>query len=105
MRSKGAISRGFILPDGKIAKHGTQHDDVAMEFISENHLLDKYDKSRYRDICDFMIFEMGALKVGSNSGNPKVITFCEEKMTKEQWVYILYYQNMGYRLDAVVDKY
>ena len=101
MRSKNAISRGFILPDGSVAKHGTHHDDVAMEYINEHHLFEKFAKSRYRDLCDFMIFEMGALKVGCNSGNPKVVTFHEELMTRDQWVYIQYYQVHGYRLDRV----
>ena len=35
MRSQGAISRGFILPDGTVARKGTQHDDIAMEYICE----------------------------------------------------------------------
>ena len=101
MRSKNAISRGFILPDGTAARNGTHHDDVAMDYICTHHLLEKYDKSQHRDLCDFMIYELGALKVGSNSGDPRVVTFHEDAMTREQWVYIQYYQNSGYRLDRV----
>ena len=102
MRSKGAISRGFILPDGSVAKNGTQHDDIAMEYICYAKLQSQYDKSKYKDLCDFMVFELKAIKVGCNRGtNQKVITFVEEKMNKEQWAYIEYYESLGYRLDML----
>lgn len=102
MRSKGAISRGFILPDGTVARKGTQHDDIAMEYICDYKLQTEYENSKYHDLCDFMVFEKGAIKVGCNRGdNPKIITFVEEKMTHEQWVYIEYYQSKGYKLDII----
>ena len=102
MRSKGAISRGFILPDGTVARKGTQHDDIAMEYICDHKLLEEYQKSRYRDLCDFMVLQKGAIKVGCNRGaNPKIITFVERKMTHEQWIYIEYYQSQGYKLDPI----
>ena len=102
MRSPGAVSRGFILPDGTIARKGTQHDDIAMEYICDYKLQAKYDRSKYNDLCDFMVYELGAIKVGCNKGiNPKIITFVESEMTREQWHYIEYYQNQGYRLDML----
>lgn len=102
MRSEGAISRGFILPDGTVARKGTQHDDIAMEYICDNKLQDQYDKSKFRDLCDFMVYELNAIKVGCNKGsNPKIITFIEAEMNKEQWAYISYYQQQGYRLDML----
>ena len=102
MRSEGAISRGFILPDGTVARKGTQHDDIAMEYICDYKLYPEYVKSKSRDLCDFMVFEKGAIKVGCNRGsNPKVITFVEKQMTREQWIYIEYYQLRGYRLDVI----
>ena len=102
MRSKGAISRGFILPNGTVARKGTQHDDIAMEYICDHKLLEEYQKARYRDLCDFMVLQKGAIKVGCNRGsNPKIITFVERKMTREQWIYIEYYQSQGYKLDLI----
>ena len=102
MRSKGAISKGFILPDGKVARKGTQHDDIAMEFICDNKLQDRYDKSKYKDLCDFMVYELKAIKVGCNRGkNPKIITFIAEEMNREQWYYIKYYRDKGYKLDML----
>ena len=102
MRSKGAISNGFILPDGKIAKMGTQHDDIAMEYLNEHKLYDEYKNSKYSDLCDFMVLQMGAIKVGCNRGyERKVITYVAEQMTRDQWVYIEYYQSKGYRLDEL----
>ena len=92
MRSKGAISRGFILPNGSVAKSGTQHDDIAMEYIYQAKLQSQYDKSKYKDLCDFMVFELKAIKVGCNRGDdPKIITFLEKEMNQEQWAYIEYY--------------
>ena len=102
MRSENAISRGFIFPDGTIARKGTQHDDIAMEYLNDYKLYDEYLKSQYHDLCDYMVFGKGAIKVGCNKGpNPKIITFVEEKMTREQWVYIEYYQSKGYELDRI----
>lgn len=102
MRSEGAISRGFILPDGTVARKGTQHDDIAMEYICDYKLQDQYSKSKYRDLCDFMVYEMRAIKVGCNRGsNPKIITFIAEEMNREQWHYIKYYRDLGYKLDML----
>ena len=101
MRSPGAVTRGFILPNGTVAINGTQHDDIAMNYICDNKLLPKFDSSRYRDPCDFMVMEMSALKVGCNRGNPKVITYVPDFMSAEQWIYIDYYHNIGYKLDEV----
>lgn len=102
MRSKGTVSRGFILPDGTIARKGTQHDDIAMEYICDANLQSQYDKSKYRDLSDFMVLELGAIKVGCNQGsNPRIIVFDASEMTREQWVYIEYYQSIGYILDIL----
>lgn len=102
MRSEGAISRGFILPDGTVARKGTQHDDIAMEYICDYKLQDQYGKSKYRDLCDFMVYEMKAIKVGCNRGNnPKIITFIAEEMNRQQWYYINYYHDLGYKLDML----
>lgn len=102
MRSIGAISRGFILPDGTVARKGTQHDDIAMEYICDNNLQRQYDKSKYRDLCDFMVYELKAIKVGCNRGNnPRIITFIEEEMNSDQWHYIKYYRDLGYKLDML----
>lgn len=102
MRSENAISRGFILPNGTVARKGTQHDDIAMEYISDHGMLSQYDRSKYQDLCDFMVYELGAIKVGCNRGsNPKIITFVESEMNREQWEYIRYYQELGYKLDML----
>ena len=102
MRSPGAVSRGFILPDGTIARKGTQHDDIAMEYICDFNLHAEYERSKHDDLCDFMVLEKGAIKVGCNKGrNPKSITYVEDMMTRDQWVYIEYYQSQGYRLDPI----
>lgn len=49
------ITRGFILPNGEIAKNGTRHDDIAMEYLN-NHpkIREIYDKKQC-DLCDFMV--------------------------------------------------
>ena len=102
MRSVGAISRGFILPNGEVARKGTQHDDIAMEYICDQKLQSQYNKSKYNDLCDFMVYELKAIKVGCNKGsNPKIITYVKDLMIPEQWAYIEYYQSQGYHLDAL----
>lgn len=102
MRSEGAVSNGFILPDGTVAKKGTQHDDIAMEFICDHKLSDRYNKSKYRDLCDFMVYELRAIKVGCNGGSRRnTITFIANKMNDEQWEYIKFYQDKGYYLDIL----
>ena len=96
------ITRGFILPDGEVAKNGTRHEDIALSYLSEYPwLLRKLDQY-HGHICDFMVFELGALKVGCNSRNPKVITYKERKdLPEDFWFYIEYYQSLGYRIDAL----
>ena len=96
------ISRGFILPNGEIARTGTRHDDIALEYLnSHKDLRKKYDEIG-GNLCDFMVIQLGALKVGNNIGNPKVISFKDRKdLPKEFWYYIDYYQSIGYRIDRI----
>ncbi len=96
------ISRGFILPNGDIARTGTRHDDIALDYLN-NHidLRNEYDKIG-GNLCDFMVCHLGALKVGNNIGNPKVITYKDRRdIPKAFWAYIDYYQRQGYNVDKV----
>lgn len=96
-------SKGFILPDGEVVDQGgKRHDTIVLEYlISHPELRKKFD-STGGSLCDFMVFNMGAIKVGSNSGDPRVITYKSKKrLSRETRFYIEYYTNKGYRVDVV----
>ena len=96
------ITLGFILQDGTLLEGGHRHDSIAMEFItSYPSLRDRFDKSMY-NLSDFMVYEVGAIKVGSRLGNPKVITYTlSKKKSKLGFTYIDLYSQKGYRIDIV----
>ena len=95
------ISRGFILTDGEgvTSSESKWHVDIALEFLRNNNMLEYFEKSEQLDVCDFMVFNLHAIKVGSNLGRSKVISFVPEYMSKEQWEIIRQYQILGYKLD------
>ena len=96
-------SKGFILPDGEIIDQGgKRHDTIALTYLSMHpELRAKYDKVA-GNLCDFMVYQLGAIKVGSNSGSPRVITYKGKKrLSKETRFYIEYYSQKGYRIDVV----
>ena len=102
MSSGIAITKGFILPDGTVAKNGLKHDDIAMDYICNMKMLERYEKSRYKNLCDFMVFDLGAIKVGcSISKRSSILTFVESKMNRQQWEIIEYYMEEGYKLDSL----
>ncbi len=102
MQNSWGITRGFILPNGEVAKNGTRHEDIALSYLSEHEgLLKKFD-SYGGDICDFMVIELGAMKVGCNSRDPRVITYKERRdMPNDFYFYIDYYKHLGYRIDVL----
>ena len=102
MYNSFGITRGFILPNGDIAKNGTRHDDIALDYLNNHREARmKYDKIG-GDLCDFMVSVLGALKVGNNIGNPMVITYKKRpNMPNDFWFYIEYYKKRGYRIDEI----
>ncbi len=96
--------KGFILPDGEIVEQGgKRHDTIVIEYLNLHPEIKKqFDKSGY-NLCDFMVLKLGAIKVGSNSGDSNVITYkLKKKMSKEINFYIDYYTQKGYRVDVIV---
>ena len=96
------ITRGFILPDGDVAKTGTRHEDIVMEYLNDH--IDKWKlyQKQGGDLCDFMVITLGALKVGNNGPNPMVITYKERyNLPEDFYFYIEYYKKHGYRIDAI----
>ena len=101
--SSKTISRGFILTngDGVTSSESKWHVDIALEFLRNNNMLECFEVSKQLDVCDFMVFNLHAIKVGSNLGRTKVISFIPEYMSKEQWNIICQYQMLGYKLDML----
>lgn len=59
---------GFILPDGTelaMTEDIRLHQDLAYKYIKENCLFSDFRKSSCEDMVDFMVVELGAIKVGN----------------------------------------
>lgn len=59
---------GFILPDGtELAMDDTvrTHEELAENYIKNNYLYRDFRKSSCEDPVDFLVVELGAIKVGN----------------------------------------
>ena len=106
------MSLGFILltrdekPKEFIRREGERgHIEVALRAISECNLQSKYEKSKWGKMnnpVDFLVFEEGAIKLGTR-WEDRVVTFCPNSISKKLYVLVQDYINRMYRVDEVQD--
>ena len=104
MKGMTTMVKGFIMPNGEIVEQGgVRHDAIVLEYLVKHpELRRRYDNEGGGSLCDFMVISLGALKVGSNSGDPNVITYkVKRKLSREIIFYIDYYTQKGYRVDII----
>lgn len=104
MAEKNSIFKGFVLPNGtEIPIDGCgNHTELAEHIVSQSKRLQKMMmNSKYCSPIDFLIYEMGYLKVG-NSGMKEVVYSVNKKMTKTLEDELLIYQALGYKIIMVV---
>lgn len=95
---------GFILDRNtsffqKAGEHG--HIEVALRVISEIGKQKKFEQqTKWTDPVDFLVFTMGALKVG-NRWNEKVVTYCPNAINTEIQDIIAEYRRERYKVDEV----
>ena len=98
------MTKGFIMPDGEhVEQGGVRHDAIVLEYLVKHpELRKRYDQIGGGSLCDFMVVTLGALKVGSNIGDNRVITYkIKRKMSREIVFYVEYYTQKGYRVDII----
>lgn len=94
---------GFVMPNGdkylrEQENHG--HIEVAEKIIAEERLTLRFEKSQWEDPVDFLLFEEGALKIGSRYGE-RVISYYPNLLTRKVRDAILEYKSKNYREDSV----
>ena len=95
---------GFIL-DKKTSlfqqKNDHGHIEIAFRLISKIGKTSQYEQqTKWKDPVDFLVFTMGALKVG-NRWNEKVITYCPNAISTEMRDIIAEYIKERYEVDEV----
>lgn len=79
------VELGFILPTGdKYLQEANEegHIEVARRVIEKNSMSDRYERSKWNDPVDFLVFEEGALKIGNRWG-AQVITYYPNKLSRK----------------------
>lgn len=99
------VRRGFIFPDEfspavtETTDVSLPHESLARNFVLANpELVKKFSKFSGSSYCDFLILEVGAIKVGNNLGSNKVICYNPNNLSPTLWLYVMHYQSMGYKL-------
>lgn len=105
MAEKNSIFKGFVLPNGTeipIPIDGCgNHTELAEHIVAQSKRLQKMMmNSKYCSSIDFLIYEMGYLKVG-NSGMKEVVYSANKKLTKTLEDELLIYQARGYKIIMV----
>ena len=94
---------GFILQDGTELKMDSEcrlHEELALKYIKEERLSSSFRKSPYSDPVDFMVLELGAIKVG-NMAKSTTITVSRSWLTDRILSIIKKYKDQGYRVDYI----
>ena len=67
-RLRTLLYYGFILPDGTELCMNDKirtHEKLAIDYIQNNYYSKEYRNSSYTDPTDFLVIELGAIKVGN----------------------------------------
>ena len=92
---------GFILPDGTeltMSEKIRTHEDLAINYIEENRLMKDYRRSSCEDPVDYMVVELGAIKVGNFASSTSItvsVPFFSEYIKSMTEMY----SKKGYRVD------
>ena len=81
------------------------HIEVALRTIRVMDLQEKYEKSKWGKMnnpVDFLVFEEGALKLGTR-WEDRVLTYCPNSISKKIYPVIREYISRIYRIDEVYD--
>lgn len=92
---------GFILPDGTelcMNDNVRTHEELSMNYIYNNHLYKEYRNSSCADPTDFMVIELGAIKVG-NFANMSSITVAVPYYSDYIKHLVEEYGRRGYKID------
>lgn len=98
---------GFVLPDGtELAMNDTVrlHEQLALEYIKANGLYAKFRKSSCEDPTDFMVIEVGAIKVG-NFASATSITVATPYYSDYIKELVEEYGRRGYKIDRFHRRY
>ena len=98
---------GFILPNGTELVPNDEirtHEQLAEHYIKENYLYKDFRKSSCEDPVDFLVVDLGAIKVGNFAkatsitvAIPYYSDFIKEKVNE--------YACKGYRIDRFQRRY
>lgn len=100
-RMRTLLYYGFILPDGTELCMNDEirtHEQLAIDYIKKNYYSKEYRKSSYEDPTDFLVIELGAIKVG-NFANMSSITVAVPYYSDYIKLMVLEYGKKGYRID------
>lgn len=92
---------GFILPDGKelvMSEDIRTHELLAVNYIKENGYWKDYRNSSCEDPVDFMVIELGAIKVG-NFASSTSITVSAPYYSDYIKSMVEMYSRKGYKVD------
>ncbi len=92
---------GFILPDGTefcMNDNVRTHEELSMNYINNNHIYKEYRNSSCADPTDFMVIELGAIKVG-NFANMSSITVAVPYYLDYIKHLVEEYGRKGYKID------
>lgn len=97
---------GFILPDGtelEMTEDIRLHYDLALKYIKDNNYIRDFRKSSCEDPVDFMVVELGTIKIGNFAratsltvAVPYFSDFVKEKVEE--------YGRKGYQIDCFFRK-
>lgn len=97
---------GFILPDGTelaMTENARLHQELAYNYIMENYLFSDFRKSSCEDMVDFMVIELGAIKVG-NFAKATSITVAVPYYSDYIKTMVEQYGNYGFEIDRFFRK-
>lgn len=92
---------GFILPDGTelvMSEEVRTHEALAINYIKENGYMKEFRRSSCEDPVDFVVIELGAIKVG-NFANSTSITVSAPYYSEFIKSMVDMYASNGYRVD------
>lgn len=98
---------GFILPDGtELTMDDTvrTHEQLSLKYIKDNYLNAQFRKSSCEDPTDFMVIEIGAIKVG-NFASATSITVATPYYSEYIKSMVEEYGRHGYKIDRFHRRY
>lgn len=82
----------------------TRHREIELDFLRRNKaVLDRcgYKYSDDQEPVDFMVFEVGALKLGNRLAGDRIVTYCHDTRTPKKARLIEKYRNEHFKIDVM----